>query len=569
MEMTGANILLDVLRREGVEVIFGYPGGMVIDIFDLFKPDQAPRLMLVRHEQGAGHMADGYARSTGRPGVVLTTSGPGATNLVTALATAYMDSVPIVALTGQVPTPVIGSDAFQEADIVGITRPCTKHNFLVKDIADLARILREAFYIATTGRPGPVLVDIPKDIQRETFKDYQYPETVSLRSYKPVVEGNEFQIKRAAEAIAQADRPLLYCGGGAVASDCQEELVKLSERCDMPVTTTLLGLGVFPETHPNALNMLGMHGTAYANYAMHNTDLIVAVGARFDDRVTGKLSEFAPNREQIIHIDVDPSSISKNIPVSIPIVGDCKNVLSRLLKIVKENKHPDWIEQVQRWKADHPLTYPDDDKMRPQWVVEQMCELTGGDAIIATEVGQNQMWAAQFWTHTRARTFLSSGGLGTMGYGFPAAIGAQVGNPDRLVIDIAGDGSIQMNIQEMATVATNNLPVKVLILNNRYLGMVRQWQELFYGKYYSGVYLGAGEQKGEDRPYIPDFIKMCEAYGIVGLRVKKKADLRATLEEALGNGRPTFIDVWVEEEENVWPMIPAGKGVEQMMAGLA
>jgi len=568
MLKTGAEILVDALQREGVDVLFGYPGGCVLDIFDQLNKAKGLRLILVRHEQGAGHMADGYARSSGKPGVVLVTSGPGATNLVTALATAYADSVPMVVFTGQVPTFAIGSDAFQEADITGITRPCTKHNFLVKSVAELPRIIKEAFYIATTGRPGPVLVDLPKDVQKAALPDYVYPEKVEIRSYHPPLDGDEAQIRRAAAAIAQAKRPLLYCGGGAVATMCQAELIELSERCDIPATTTLLGLGAFPETHPNAVHMLGMHGTQYANWAMHHADVIIAVGARFDDRVTGKLDDFAPRREHVIHIDVDPASISKVIPVNIPIVGDCRRVLRRLLGVVEAKRHPEWLAQIRQWKEKHPLQYPQDDKLRPQYVIEQLYALTGGDAIVATDVGQHQMFAAQYWQYTKPRTFISSGGMGTMGYGFPAALGAQIANPDRLVVDIAGDGSIQMNIQELATAVIEKLPVKVVILNNRNLGLVRQWQELFYKKNYSGVMLGRRNPQPGEAEYTPDFVKLCEAYGAAGVRITRKADVRAAFEEALANGRPTFLDFWIEAEENVWPMIPSGAGVDQMMSGL-
>lgn len=563
--MTGADIVVDALVQEGVEVVFGYPGGAILDVFDRINQRPELRFVLVRHEQGAGHMADGYARSTGRPGVCLVTSGPGATNLVTALATAYCDSAPMVAITGQVPTYAMGTDAFQEADIVGITRPCTKHNFLVRDVNDLARIMKEAFYIASTGRPGPVLVDVPKDVQRAVVENYEYPKTINIRSYKPVTEGNYQQIKRAAQVIAQAKRPLLYCGQGAVMSDCSEELVALSEKCDIPVTTTLLGLGGFPESHPNSIRMLGMHGTQYANYAMHNTDAIISVGARFDDRVTGKLDEFAPRREHVIHIDVDPSSISKSVAVTVPIVGNCKNVLKKLVKVVEAKRHPEWMAQVSAWKAEFPLFFGDDDKLRPQYVLDQLYKATGGDAIITTEVGQHQMWAAHYWMYEKPRTFISSGGLGTMGYGFPAAIGAQMAHPDKLVIDIAGDGSIQMNIQELAVAVIEKLPVKVVILNNLYLGMVRQWQEKFYGHNYSGVYLGDPSAPPEEPSYPPDFVKLAEAYGAVGIKVTKKADVRAAIDKALSIKKCVFLDFWVEAEENVWPMIPAGTSVNQMM----
>lgn len=564
-EMTGADIVVDALVEEGVKHVFCYPGGAILDVFDRINQVEELDMVLVRHEQGAGHMADGYARSSGKPGVCLVTSGPGATNLVTALSTAYSDSHPIVAITGQVPTTAVGTDAFQEADVVGITRPCTKYNILVKDVRDLPRHMKEAFYIATTGRPGPVLIDVPKDVQRAVLEDYVYPTEVNIRSYKPTYHGNFNQIKRAAKAIAQSKRPLLYCGQGAVTSNAQEELVALAEKCDIPVTTTLLGLGCFPEQHPNAVRMLGMHGTQFANYAMHETDLIISVGARFDDRVTGKLDEFAPKREQVIHIDVDPSSISKSVHVTIPIVGDCKKVLGKLVDQVEEKKHPEWMKQVQDWKAEFPLHYPGDDKLRPQYVIDELYKACNGDAIITTEVGQHQMWAAHYWFYKKPRTFITSGGQGTMGFGFPAALGAQFANPDQLVCCIAGDGSVQMNIQELAVAAIENLPVKVVILNNLYLGMVRQWQEKFYDHNYSAVYLGDPSAPPEAPVYSPDFKKLAEAYGVVGMKITKKSDVRKAIEEAFATDRCVVMDFWVEEEENVWPMIPAGGSVNNMI----
>ncbi len=577
--MRGAQIVVDALEREGVEVVFGYPGGAVLDIFDQINRSKKIRFILTRHEQGATHMADGYARTTGKPGVVLVTSGPGATNTITGLATAYMDSVPLVCICGQVPTAVIGNDAFQEADTSGISRPVTKHNYLVKTVAELPRVLKEAFYIANTGRPGPVLIDLPKDVQQATLKDYSYPKKIEMVTYRPTYEGNPRQIKRAAEVIEKATRPLLYCGGGVVRSLAHEEVLALAERCEIPVTTTLLGLGSFPETHPLALHMLGMHGTQYANHAMHECDCLIAVGARFDDRVTGKLAEFAPNcRSSIIHIDIDPTSISKNVPVTVPIVGDCKRVLTQLLEIIKPKKHPEWLAQVAEWKKQYPLRYKQDDELRPQFVVEKIYEVTRGEAIITTEVGQNQMWAAHYYLYTRPRTFVSSGGLGTMGYGFPAAIGAQVAHPDKIVIDIAGDGSIQMNIQETATAVLNNLPVIVCILNNRYLGMVRQWQEMFYGRNYSAVDLGRPmDEKGrptdglpDDVPlYVPDFVKLAEAYGALGRRITRKDDVAPAIEWAIKARRPVFLEFLVTREENVFPMIPAGASVKQMIGGLA
>jgi len=577
--MRGAQIVIDALEREGVEVVFGYPGGQILDVFDQINRSKKIRFILTRHEQGATHMADGYARVSGRPGVVIVTSGPGATNTITGLATAYMDSIPLVVIAGQVPTAVIGNDAFQEADTSGISRPVTKHNYLVKNVADLPRTIKEAFHIATSGRPGPVLIDLPKDVQQATLKDYSYPKKVEIPSYKPTYDGNPRQIKKAAGVIQGASRPLLYCGGGVIRSLAHEQVRELAERCEIPVVTTLLGLGSFPETHPLALHMLGMHGTQYANYAMHECDCLIAVGARFDDRVTGKLDEFAPNcREKIIHIDIDPSSISKNVAVTTPIVGDCKRVLEKLLEEIQPCKHPDWLVQIAGWKKQYPLQYKDDDQLRPQFVVQKIYEVTKGEAIIATEVGQNQMWAAHYYLYTHPRTFVSSGGLGTMGYGFPAALGAQVAHPDKIVVDIAGDGSIQMNIQETATAVLNNLPVIVAILNNGYLGMVRQWQEMFYGRNYSAVDLGRPANKDgkpvdglpDDVPhYVPDFVKLAEAFGALGRRVTKKEEVVPALEWAVKARRPVFLDFIVTREENVFPMIPAGHSVKHMMGGLA
>lgn len=464
--MTGAEIVVDALIREGVDVVFGYPGGAILDVFDRLNQSDKYKFILVRHEQAAGHAADGYARSSGRTGVAIVTSGPGATNIVTALATAYMDSVPMVVFCGQVATNAIGNDAFQEADIVGITRPVTKHNFLVKTVAELPETIKKAFYIASTGRPGPVLIDLPKDVQKGKLENYHYPDSVDIRSYKPVEVGNSSQIKRAAKVIEQSLRPILYVGHGAVGSDAQSELIQLAERCEIPVTSTLLGLGAFPDTHPLALHMIGMHGTEYANLAMHEADVVIAVGARFDDRVTGDLSRFAPQRKHVIHIDIDPASISKVIEATVPIVGDCKLVLAELLKHVKTCKHSDWLERVLGLKKNRPLHYGSDKKLRPQYVIDRLYNVTKGDAIVVTDVGQNQMWAAHYWQYTKPRTFISSGGLGTMGFGFPAALGAQLANPDKRVICICGDGGIQMNIQELATAAMNNIPVKVVILNS-------------------------------------------------------------------------------------------------------
>ena len=554
--MTGAEILIECLKREGVEVMFGYPGGAVLPIFDKLY-DSDIKFILTRHEQAAAHAADGYARATGKVGVCIATSGPGATNLTTGIATAYMDSIPIVAITGQVRTHLIGNDAFQEADVTGITRPITKYNYLVKDVKDLARIVREAFHIASTGRPGPVLIDIPVDIQQKDT-EFIWPERINIRGYKPTYFGHPGQIKKAAKFIRNSKKPLIYAGGGVIISSAHQELKELAEKIQAPVTTTLMGLGGFPSLHPLSLGMLGMHGTVYANLAVQNADLIIAVGARFDDRVTGRLDAFAPYAK-IIHIDIDPSSISKNVRVDVPIVGDAKNVLGQLLEEI--NRPPDtkeWLKTIAEWKKKYPLRYEDKGKIKPQYVIEEIYNLTKGEAIIVTEVGQNQMWAAQWYKFSKPRTFLSSGGLGTMGYGFPAAIGAKVGCPKSIVFDIAGDGSIQMNIQELATCVCNKINVKVAILNNGYLGMVRQWQELFYKKRYSHTCL-----------YNPDFVKLAEAYGAVGIRVTKKEEVRSAIEKALEIDNTVFIDFHIEPEENVFPMVPAGEAIDRMIGGMA
>jgi len=560
MKLTGAQIFFESLKAEGVEVIFGLPGGVLLDLYDEM-PKHDIRHILVRHEQGAAHMADGYARATGRVGVCLVTSGPGATNTVTGIATAYMDSIPIVVFTGQVPTALIGNDAFQEADIVGITRPCTKHNYLVKDVHDLARIIREAFYLARSGRPGPILVDLPKDVINAKA-EYKYPKKIALKGYKPTTEAHMGQIKRAYTAISRAKKPVIYAGGGVINSNAAGELKQLGENLRCPVTTTLMGLGGFPAPHELWLGMLGMHGTFRANMAMGSTDLLIAIGARFDDRVTGKLDEFAPSAK-IIHIDIDPTSISKNVKVDIPIVGDCKDAIKKLLQLVKESPIEDlekarkpWLDQIQKWKETYPLAYEQkDDMIKPQYVVEKLYELSEGKAIIATEVGQNQMWAAQYYHFFEPRTLLTSGGLGTMGYGLPAAIGAQAAFPDRLVIDVAGDGSIQMCIQEMITAVENNLPVKVAILNNQYLGMVRQWQQLFYEKNYCSTCLKIA----------PDFVKLAEAYGALGLRAHKPDEVEAVIREGFASPKPVIMDFVVNPEECVYPMVPAGAAMTEML----
>ncbi|KPK38083.1 MAG: acetolactate synthase catalytic subunit [Omnitrophica WOR_2 bacterium SM23_29] len=554
-KMTGAQILVESLKKEGVEVIFGIPGGAVLPLFDVLY-DAPIRFILTRHEQGAVHAADGYTRATGKVGVCIATSGPGATNLVTGIATAYMDSIPIVAITGQVKTFLIGNDAFQEADVTGVTRPITKHNYLVKDIKDLACIVKEAFHIASTGRPGPVLIDLPVDVSIAEA-EFHYPKELCIRGYKPTYNGHPGQIKRAAKVIADSKRPVIYAGGGVILSGGSHLLKELATKIQAPVTTTLLGLGSFPETDELSLGMLGMHGTAYANYAIQNSDLIIAIGARFDDRVTGKIDEFAPHAK-IIHIDIDPAAISKNVKVDVPIVGDVKNVLTELLKIVHKPATKEWLERVMQWRQKHPLDYKADEKLRPQYVIQQIYEATKGEAIISTDVGQNQMWAAQWFTYTRPRSFISSGGLGTMGFGLPAAIGAKVGKPDEYVFVLAGDGSIQMNIQELATAVVNNIHVKVAILNNGYLGMVRQWQELFYKRRYSYT-----------RLVNPDFVKIAEAYGAVGIRVAKKEEVRPAIEKALHTKNVVVMDFIIEEEENVFPMVPAGKAIDQMIGSMA
>jgi len=562
MKISGSEILLESLKKEGVKHMFGYPGGVVLHIFDLLHDEKDIQLILTRHEQGAVHAADGYARATGRAGVALVTSGPGATNTVTGIATAAMDSIPLVVITGQVPTMLIGNDAFQEADIVGITRPCTKYNFLVKDVSDLARTIKEAFHIANTGRPGPVLIDLPKDVTTSKA-EFHWPDSVTIRSYNPTYEGNKYMITQAAHMIAKAKKPLIIAGGGVISSGAAKELTEFAEITQVPVTMTMMGLGGFPGTHKLSLGMLGMHGTYYANKAVQDSDLLIAIGMRFDDRVTGKIDAFAPHAK-IIHIDIDPTSIRKNVRVDVPIVGDVNRVLTVLNKVIREEvKEPweevrkAWAKQISAWKKERPMTYDHEaDVIKPQYVVEKIFELTKGDAIIATEVGQNQMWAAQFYQYDKPRTWLSSGGLGTMGYGFPAAIGAQLAFPNKLVIDIAGDGSIQMNIQELATAVINKLPVKVAILNNRFLGMVRQWQELFYQERYSHTRLDES---------VPDFVKIAEAYNAVGLRATKKSEVVPVLKEAFSIKRPVFMDFVIDWQEKVYPMVPAGAALDNML----
>lgn len=559
-KLTGAQIVFESLLREDAKLVFGFPGGAVINLYDELMNYPQIKHILVRHEQGAVHAADGYARATGKTGVCLVTSGPGATNIVTGVATAFMDSIPIVVFTGQVATDQIGNDAFQEADILGITRTCAKHSYLVKKTADLPGTIREAFHIASTGRPGPVVVDLPKDVIIGE-SPFTYSEKIQLRGYMPVTSGHPGQIKLAVREILKARKPVIYAGGGIIHSGAHRELVTLAELAKIPVTLTLLGLGGFPADHPLFLGMLGMHGTYAANMAVTQSDLLIAIGSRFDDRVTGKVETFAP-LARVIHVDIDPSSISKNVRVDVPIVGDAKNVLGRMVQLLKERgdvwkgARGPWLKKVRQYAREHPLSYESSSNViKPQYVVEQIHRLTGGQAIIATEVGQNQMWTAQFYRFTHPRTLLSSGGLGTMGYGLPAAIGAQLAFPDRIVFDIAGEGSFQMNVQELATAVQYHVAVKVAILNNKYLGMVRQWQELFFDERYS--------QTGMDGQ--PDFVRLAEAYGAVGLRATRPRDVVPCLEKALATHGPVVIDFHVDPEENVYPMVPAGHAIDQMI----
>ena len=572
MALSGAELVIEALKAEGVEVVFGFPGGVVIPVFDRLYGGESLRVVLARHEQGAVHAADGYARSTGRVGVCIVTSGPGATNTVTGLATANFDSVPLVVITGQVSRNMIGNDAFQEADIVGISRSVTKHNYLATSRRDLGRILREAFHIASSGRPGPVLVDIPKDVLLET-SDEPLPSTVSIRGYNPTTQGHPLQVRKAADTLAKARRPLFYIGGGLVISGGSASFRRIQERTRVPVVSSLMGIGAFPTDHPAFLGMLGMHGTWAANTAVQNCDLLFAIGARFDDRATGDLSTFAP-AAKVVHIDIDPASISRNVAVDVPVVGDVRHVLEQMEPSVAPPDIAAWIAQTAEWKLAHPLAEsPDDGRLSPTRVIRELCAAFP-DAIYTTEVGQNQMWAALYGTFREPRRFLTSGGLGTMGYGFPAAIGAQLGNPDRRVIDIAGDGSIQMNIQELASAVHEGLPVIVAILNNGYLGMVRQWQELFFGRRYSSVCLmrngrcprGCSAPGDQCPPYVPDFVKLAESYGALGERVASPAEIAPALELARATAdRPVVIDFLVEREANVWPIVPAGKGIDQML----
>ena len=548
---TGAQIIVDTLIEEGVDTMFGYTGGVVLPLFD--KLYDAPINFIVpRHEQGGCHMADAYARVSGKVGVVVATSGPGACNLVTGLATANMDSIPMVALTGQVRTELIGNDAFQEADTTGITRPVTKYNCIVKDIKNLARTIREAFYIASTGRKGPVLIDLPVDVAVGKYKA-DGPDEIDLPGYRVRTEGHARQISMAAKAINKSKQPVLYVGGGVISANASKELRALAEKANLPVTMTLLGLGSYDQTKPKSLDMLGMHGSAYANYAVQECDLLIAVGARFDDRVTGKIAAFAPNAK-IIHIDIDPASISKNVRVDIPVVGDAKQILRELVKDVEGHERKEWFAKITDWKKKFPFRYDLDSKtIKPQYVIDEICNQTKNKAIITTGVGQNQMWAAQFYKFTRPRQLISSGGLGTMGFGLPAAIGAQVADPKATVIDIDGDHSFNMTMTELATAVEHNLPIKVVILNNGYMGMVRQWQELFYGKRYSKSYLAN-----------PDYAEVARALGVIGMTVDKKADVPKAVKEMLARKKPCVVDFKVDREENVWPMVPAGRSLNEM-----
>ncbi len=563
MKLAGARILLECLKREGVDTIFGYPGGTVINIFDELYSFPEIRNILPRHEQAGVHAADGYARASGKVGVAIATSGPGATNTVTGIATAYMDSIPLVVITGQVPTALIGNDAFQEVDIIGITRPCTKHNFLVKNVKELAGIVKKAFYIARTGRPGPVLIDLPKDVQ-VAVTEFRYPEKLEMRSYKPTIEGHPKQVEKAASMLLASRKPVIYVGGGVILGDAAADLKRLAETLNTPVTTTLMGLGSFPEDNPLSLGLLGMHGTYYANMAVTDCDLLVAVGARFDDRVTGKIPAFAPHAK-IIHVDVDPTSIRKNVRVDLPIVGSVQDVLAKLVAFLEERQESvdgfrktmkPWLAQIAEWKVKHPMSFKESSQfIKPQAVIRKLRELSEPDAIIATDVGQHQMWTAQFFSFTRPRTLLSSGGLGTMGYGLPAAMGAQAAFPDRQVIVVCGDGGFQMNLQEMATLVQNRLPVKICVMNNNYLGMVRQWQELFFDKRYSNTVL--------ELPI--DFVKLAEAFGATGFTASRPEDVEDTIRKGFATPGPVLMEFKIAREEKVLPMVPAGASLNEMV----
>ncbi len=561
--MTGAEIVVQSLIEEGVEHLFGYPGGAVLPIYDAIHQQDELQHILVRHEQAATHAADGYARSTGKPGVVLVTSGPGATNAVTGIATAYMDSIPMVVLTGQVPLALIGNDAFQEVDSVGITRPVVKHNFLVEDIKDLATVIKKAFHVATTGRPGPVVVDIPKDITINRA-EFAYPREIKIRSYHPTVVGHSGQVKKAYELILEAKKPMIYSGGGVILSNASEELIKFTQLLGAPITNTLMGLGAYPANEKQFVGMLGMHGTYEANMSMHNCDVLIAIGARFDDRVTGNLEKFCPDA-RIVHVDIDPASISKNVKVDVPIVGDVKEVVSRLIDLIEASDQrlesaalSSWWDQIEEWRAQDCLKFKrDTGTIKPQFVVEQLHQVTEGNAFVTSDVGQHQMFAAQYYGFNKPRRWINSGGLGTMGFGLPAAMGVQLAHPGEQVACITGEGSIQMCIQELATCTQYKLPVKIINLNNGFLGMVRQWQEFFYDRRYASSYMDS----------LPDFVALAEAYGHVGIRVTKPEDVRQAIEDAYGKykDRTVFIDFMIDKEENVYPMIPAGAGLNEMI----
>ncbi len=564
VELNGSQIFVQCLKEEGVEFVFGYPGGAVLHIYDAIFQQEEVKHILVRHEQAATHAADGYARSTGKPGVCLVTSGPGATNAVTGIATAYMDSIPLVVFTGQVPTHLIGNDAFQEVDTIGITRPCVKHNFLVKDVRDLALTIKKAFYVATTGRPGPVVVDIPKDVTDPNVRiPFVYPKSISMRSYNPTVKGNLRQVKKAVDLMLDARRPMIYTGGGVVLNNAAPQLTKLVEKLNYPCTNTLMGLGGFPASRRQFVGMLGMHGTYEANMAMHDCDVLIAIGARFDDRVTGNIEKFCPTA-RIVHIDIDPASISKNVKVDVPIVGPVGPVLDDMLKVLDESKRePDaeaitaWWEKIDGWREKDCLSYDTQSKLiKPQMVVDKLYEVTHGDAFVTSDVGQHQMWAAQYYRFDLPRRWINSGGLGTMGFGLPAAMGVQFAYPDATVACVTGEGSIQMCIQELSTCKQYGLPIKIINLNNRYLGMVRQWQEFFYQGRYSMSYMDA----------LPDFVKLAEAYGHVGMLIDKPGDVEAALKEAMAlKDRLVFMDFITDQTENVYPMIPAGGGLNEMI----
>jgi len=553
VKLSGTEIVVECLKKEKVEVVFGIPGGAIMPLYDTIDKNPSFEHILTKHEQGAAHAADGYARATGKVGVCFATSGPGATNLVTGLANAYLDSIPMVAFTGQVISPLIGTDAFQEVDITGITLPITKNNYLVMDVKNLASTIKEAFYLARTGRPGPILIDLPKDVQNAKT-DFHYPEKSSYSGYRPTLKGNLNQIKKAAKAIQESTKPIIYAGGGIITSNAANELKKFVEKTNIPVTTTLTGLGCFPEDNLLSLGMLGMHGLACANIAINEADLIIALGTRFDDRVTGDINRFCP-KAKYIHVDIDPAEISKNIKVHIPIVGDVKYVLSKLTQLVESKNEADWLAEITELKQKNPLQYKRDEQLRPQYIIEKLSEITKGEAIIVTDVGQHQMWAAQYYQYLHPRTFISSGGLGTMGFGLPAAIGAQIGCPKKKVICISGDGGFQMNSQELATAVKNKLPIVTIIMNNGYLGMVRQWQELFFKKRYASTSLEGS----------PDFSKLVEVYGGKGIRVTSRKELESALQEALSSEQFVLLDCLIPPEENVFPMVSPGEAINKML----